>query len=342
VKTLLIAGAALLATAPAALAQQVPPTDPQQPAPPVTTPQQTPPAPTPEPAAGKGAIALTGGMTDKGKRYLAAGHKVSLTGRVKPFVAGQVVVVELFRGSKRVSRRVVPVTEARDGNGEFAVEFRASNAGVYTVKARHKATSEQARFTLASQRFEALGGDVGAGSGAKKVRLVQVALARLAFVTSTSGRWDDATARAVIAFRKTNRMSRTGDNTTKKGFEMLLNGEGGYKLKYPKAGKHVEADLSRQVLVLARDGKPERIYHTSSGAPATPTVVGSFSFYRKSPGTNAKGMVHSSYFIRGYAIHGYHSVPTYNASHGCLRVPIANARSIFDWINLGDRIYVYR
>jgi lipoprotein-anchoring transpeptidase ErfK/SrfK len=146
----------------------------------------------------------------------------------------------------------------------------------------------------------------------------------------------------VIAFRKTNGMSRTGGSTSAKGFAMLLSGDGGYKLKYPKAGKHVEADLSRQVLVLARDGKPERIYHTASGAPATPTILGSYTFYRKSPGTNAKGMVHSSYFIRGYAIHGYKSVPTGPASHGCLRVPIMSARSIFDWINLGDRIYVYR
>ena len=38
-----------------------------------------------------------------------------------------------------------------------------------------------------------------------------------------------------------------------------------------------------------------------------------------------KGMVHSNYFIGGYAIHGYVSVPAYPASHGCLRVPIPDA-----------------
>ena len=36
-------------------------------------------------------------------------------------------------------------------------------------------------------------------------------------------------------------------------------------------------------------------------------------------------MVDSNYFIRGYAIHGYAEVPTYAASHGCLRVPIPDA-----------------
>jgi len=34
-------------------------------------------------------------------------------------------------------------------------------------------------------------------------------------------------------------------------------------------------------------------------------------------------------------------VPTYNASHGCLRVPLSNAVSIYRWISLGDRIFVY-
>jgi lipoprotein-anchoring transpeptidase ErfK/SrfK len=51
-------------------------------------------------------------------------------------------------------------------------------------------------------------------------------------------------------------------------------------------------------------------------------------------------MVHSSYFIGGYAIHGYVSVPPYNASHGCLRIPLADAAATFAWIRLGDEIFV--
>ena len=33
--------------------------------------------------------------------------------------------------------------------------------------------------------------------------------------------------------------------------------------------------------------------------------------------------------------------PIYPASHGCLRVPIPDASSIYRWIKLGDRIDVY-
>ena len=79
----------------------------------------------------------------------------------------------------------------------------------------------------------------------------------------------------------------------------------------------------------------------STGAPATPTIRGTYRVYRKDPGTNAKGMVKSSYFIRGYAIHGFASVPNYNASHGCVRVPVPNASSIFRWVRMGTRIDTY-
>ena len=95
------------------------------------------------------------------------------------------------------------------------------------------------------------------------------------------------------------------------------------------------------MLALIEGGKVVSIYHTSSGAPATPTVIGSFRVYMQTPGTNAKGMVDSSYFIRGYAIHGYVDVPAFNASHGCLRIPIPDAARVFNWLHIGDRVIVY-
>ena len=79
---------------------------------------------------------------------------------------------------------------------------------------------------------------------------------------------------------------------------------------------------------------------TSSRA-TTPSPIGSFEVYRKEPGTNAIGMVHSSYFLRGYAVHGYAEVPVYAASHGCLRVPIPDAVPICNWVNYGTRVDVY-
>jgi hypothetical protein len=172
--------------------------------------------------------------------------------------------------------------------------------------------------------------------------MLQRGLKRLGYAGfRQTGYYGPGTARAVLAFRKVNRMPRIG-YASPLVFRKVFERRGTFRLKYPRAGKHVEADISRQVLVLARNGKPQRIYHTSSGKASTPTVLGSFRFYRKDAGTNGVGMVHSNYFIGGYAIHGYHSVPTYPASHGCLRVPIPSAWNIYTWIDLGDRIFVYR
>ena len=137
-----------------------------------------------------------------------------------------------------------------------------------------------------------------------------------------SGVYDAGTGRAIMAWRKVAGYSRTYVATADV-FAGLLKGRGVFKVRHPGDGRHVEARINAQVLALINKGKVQRIYHTSSGAPATPTVRGKFRVYMKTPGTNAKGMVDSSYFIRGYAIHGYASVPPYNASHGCLRVPIA-------------------
>ena len=124
-------------------------------------------------------------------------------------------------------------------------------------------------------------------------------------------------------------------------FKKLADGKGAFKLRYPGAGHHVEVDISRQVMVLADDGKPQRTYHISSGAPGTPSDRGHYTFYRKDAGFNAIGMYYSVYYNRGEATHGYKSVPDYPASHGCLRNPIPDSVDIYNWINLGDDIWVY-
>ena len=113
-------------------------------------------------------------------------------------------------------------------------------------------------------------------------------------------------------------------------------------MKFPTHGRHIEVDVDRRVLIEVDGGKPLRIFHTSPGKSSTPTIRGSFRVYRKDPGTNALGMFKSSYFIRGYAVHGYPTVPAgYSASHGCLRVPMADAASIYAFMTLGMPVDTY-
>ena len=58
-------------------------------------------------------------------------------------------------------------------------------------------------------------------------------------------------------------------------------------------------------------------------------------------GVNNDDMVDSSFFNGGDAIHGYHFVPPYAWSHGCLRVPIPDALSIHNWVRIGMIVDVY-
>jgi peptidoglycan hydrolase-like protein with peptidoglycan-binding domain len=255
-------------------------------------------------------------------------------------VAGEKVTVSLYKGKKRIGSRAVTVKDDH-GHGKFTTSFKgAKTPGSYYVVAKHDATAAQKGAGSDRARFGAVSSSSGSGSSGEHVRLLQILLRRLAYVTPLNGRHDAATSRAVLAFRKVNGMSRIG-SANRGILKALFQGRGGFKLRFPKAGRHLEADLSRGVLVLADKGEPQRIYVTSPGKPSTPTVRGTFHVYRKQPGTNSHGMVNSAYFIRGYAVHGFAQVPTYNASHGCLRVPVPDSRSIYNWLTMGTRVDVY-
>jgi lipoprotein-anchoring transpeptidase ErfK/SrfK len=316
----------LLVLAPAAQAQT--PTTPTTPTTPVVA-----------PAPGKASLSVDAGLATKKTRYFAPSQEVVVRGVVKPYVSGETLTLYAIRkgkASKEVRRAV-----GRRGRYEF--RFKVGNAGPVRLLVKHRASDAQAAFRTRSETIQVVDWEAGAGTRGLKVLLLQRGLLKLGFATPVTGYFDGLTANAVNAFRKTNEMGRDG-YAMKSVYAKVLRGEGAYRLRYPSSGthgKHVEFDWSRQVLVLADHGKPYRVYHTSSGKPSTPTVFGSYHFYRQQPGTNSHGMVYSSYFIGGYAIHGYVSVPNYAASHGCLRVPIPNAVSIYNWIDLGDPVYTY-
>jgi len=193
------------------------------------------------------------------------------------------------------------------------------------AQAHHRTRTPRPRYERA----------IGIGARGHEVRLLQDELARLRYEVPVSGYFDEATARAVLAFRKVAGLERV-ESANAGVLQLLRRGAGRFRVRYPSDGNHVEADLSKQVLVeVERHGRVRRIYTMSSGKPSTPTVLGRFRVYSKTPGVNAEGMVDSNYFISGYAIHGYAEVPAYAASHGCLRIPIANAPAVCAWVQVG-------
>jgi hypothetical protein len=275
---------------------------------------------------------------DKGRYMALTRSSWRIRGVLRPYVAGQTFVVRLMRDGKLIHKQTEHVKPLAGGKtGFFRTPWRATRPGRITVSAVHFATPQLHTVRSKKVRVNILTPSV---SNPTIVRLLQKGLAKLHYAVSRSGAYDDATGRAVLAWRKVTGMARTV-SASEAVVRGVLAGRGSFRVRYPRHGHHVEADLSRQVLALIDGGEVRRIYHVSSGKPSTPTILGSFHVYRKSPGTNSHGMVHSSYFIGGYAIHGYASVPPYAASHGCLRVPIPDAWSIYTWVRMGDIVDVY-
>jgi L,D-transpeptidase catalytic domain len=266
-----------------------------------------------------------------------AGKRVAALGTMRPWRPGQQVTVTLERGDRTLRKQQLPVTFGDDNTGQFAFQTPKLVApGHYQVTATHRGDKE----TTANEEFELRYPSLHRGSKGKDVRLFNHLLDRQGYVPSRGRRYTERTGRAVLAYRKVHKMARI-TRATSGIFKTLADGRGAYKLKYPRAGKHAEVSLGRQVLVLAEKGRAKRTYHVSTGAPGTPSDRGHFRFYRRQPGYNSLRMYFSVYYNRGEAVHGYSSVPTRPASHGCIRTPISDAVSIYNWVRLGMSIYVY-
>jgi lipoprotein-anchoring transpeptidase ErfK/SrfK len=285
-------------------------------------------------------LSVAGTYRHRGKGYVLRGALVKAKGSLDGDYDGLEVEVVIKRGKREVLRKTVRLNAAR-GKSTFALNYRIRRAGYHRFSAKVESDDPAAPLDARSEYVSVVSSSIKRGAKGVAVRVIQSKLARLKYVVSGDGVFDDALGRALLAFRKVNRMSRVQKAGPAVG-RLLARNKGSFRGRYRKAGRHIEVSISRQVMAFYEGkNKLTRIYHVSTGASGTPTIRGRYHFYMKTPGTNAKGMVHSSYFIRGYAIHGFASVPTYPASHGCVRVPIPNAQSIYDWVRIGDRIDTY-
>ncbi len=273
------------------------------------------------------------------QRQVLGGESWSIKGTVSSYVAGQSIDLTITRrGRKIVNRRLAIRDEG--GVGRFTLPMKLSGAGRLTIRASHAATAEMAATQSLASHVTVVARYAARGSRGLAVKYLQRRLSKLGYVVGQRGYYDARTGRAVLAFRKVTRMARTY-TAGAEVFRRLASGEGRFKVRYKNHGRHVEIDLKRQVLVLINRGKAVRIYPTSSGKPSTPTILGKYRIYRKEPGTNNLRMIYSTYFIRGYAIHGYAKVPIYPASNGCLRLPPSEAISVYNWIRMGTRVDTY-
>jgi peptidoglycan hydrolase-like protein with peptidoglycan-binding domain len=273
--------------------------------------------------------------------FALVGGRIVVRGIVKPYVAGQTVKVSFYLEGRKVGVESVGVLAGRGGVGRFRVGFSSRQGGLLQARVAHYATPQQGAFSGRSPGVRFVNANLGPGAQGQSVRLLQSELDVLHYAVPLTGVLDEGTGRALIAYRKMTGLQRI-PYAGRAVFQRLAHGAGKFHVRYPGDGRHVEADLTKQVLAeIEPHGHVRTIYTMSSGKPSTPTVIGRFRVYSKTPGTNSEGMVDSNYFIRGYAIHGYAEVPTYAASHGCLRVPIPDAAAIYAWVQTGTPVDVY-
>jgi peptidoglycan hydrolase-like protein with peptidoglycan-binding domain len=293
----------------------------------------------PAPAPGRMVLAVQGAGTRP--RFALLGRRIVVHGALVPYVAGQTVKVSFYLDGRKVAVRLPAVVAGANDTGHFEVDFTSHQGGVVWARAAHYASVAQVAFSARSPSVRFVNPNVRPGDRGQSVRLLQAALYALHYAVPLTGVFDEGTGQALIAYRKMTGLERIPAAGTRV-FELLAHHAGGFHVRYPGDGRHVEADLTTQVLAeIEAGGHVRRIYTMSSGKPSTPTVVGRFRVYEKTPGENSEGMVDSNYFIRGYAIHGYAEVPTYAASHGCLRVPIPDAGAIYSWVQVGTPVDVY-
>jgi len=290
---------------------------------------------------GHARLYLNGAFFVKGDAVTVPGREVEVQGFVRPYVPGQSVEVKSYVGARRFKTDRLRVKPAGPGLGAFTERLRSPAAGIVRVKVTHAGTPQMGGFS-AQRALAALAPSVGPGARGLLVDLLQQRLAALHLYIPQTGVFDEQTALALDAYHRLIGWGEGNASADPHTIADLLNGAGAFHVRYPGDGKHVEGDLGNQLLALIYGSRVYRIYPISSGKPSTPTVLGRYSVYSKVPGYLPDGMYFSSFFTGGYAIHGYNPAPDYPASHGCMRLPIIDAVSVYDWLRVGNRVDVYQ
>jgi L,D-transpeptidase catalytic domain len=291
----------------------------------------------PEPAA-EATVKIKVGRLDDGRAQIYS--KVPVFGTVRPYVPGQKVEVTFYLDGRELISRRLAIGKGKGGVGTFRSSVILKENGKYAVAAKHVATPALGADSTVRKSWKVTFPALRRGECSDVVVGFKKAMRKMGYIANSGRCFGGKTARGVLAYRKVNGMSRSmraGKGLVKDVFS----GRGGYEVRHPGAGEHVEAPLSKQVLVFAKGEKPYAIYPISSGKSSTPTVTGHFTFIRTEPGYNSHGMYYSFYFYGGYAVHGYESVPDYPASHGCLRTFIADQPEIYERIEFGEDIFVF-
>jgi PKD repeat protein len=228
---------------------------------------------------------------------------------------------EVARASGSLERRFVVPTP---GTGRFLARIEVAGRTV-TVPLRASART------------------LSVGSTGPDVLALRARLARIhVHVPAASTTFGYELFDSVVAFQKARGLDRTG--TVDEATWRALSLDTVPTPRYQSKGLHIEVSKSRQILMVVRDGQTVWYLPVSSGAGGI-TPVGNYRILWKALSTTTwlgpAILYRTMTFHTHYAIHGFPSVPTYPASHGCVRIPIWVADWLYQQSTVGEPVYVY-
>jgi peptidoglycan hydrolase-like protein with peptidoglycan-binding domain len=174
------------------------------------------------------------------------------------------------------------------------------------------------------------------GARGPSVIALERRLAELRYaLRAVDGLYGQDTSEAVLAFQKVHGLPRTGSVEPWLWRRLARAGVP----RAARTGDYLEVDKTRQVLFVVKGGKVTKVVHVSTGATGN-TPLGSWRVYRKVPGWDWV-LWYPLYFKGGFAIHGYPSVPAFPASHGCVRIPMWIAPTLYGSHRFGTTVIVH-
>jgi hypothetical protein len=232
------------------------------------------------------------------------------------------------------ARRVRGTLKFRPTTGKANVLLPAPGYGQMRVKATFPSSNGFTGRTV-TFKISARKPTIRRGSRGPAVRGLIRKLKQLRFHTPATRTWDYRMGDVILAFHKSQRMSRTSSLNASTWRRLTLASP--MRPKYRSPRNHIEVDKSRQIMMVVRGGKVIGTMHVSTGATGN-TPVGKWRIYQKGGSYLYKFMA----FVGNFGIHGYVPVPAFPASHGCVREPMWAAAWTFRHADMGERVIIYR
>lgn len=261
------------------------------------------------------------------------------------------------------------LTDSNDSGAGAAANIRSTSSSSSTSSSTSTLPPTTTTTTLpplaqpaAALSLPPFSGSLGPGSNPDIVRAYQQRLADLRFDPGpVDGIYDQAMTYAVEALEKLSGLERRGrigiaEALTLAAFQFPQ------PLQPTGEANRTEIDVTKQVITLYENYQVRLITTTSTGSGErycfnTPRVnptqricevattpSGRFTYTRLVKGWDKSplGQLYQPYYFNGgIAVHGYSSVPTSPASHGCTRIPMHIAEYFPILVKVGDPVYVF-